>query len=199
MIAVGVAGLILAGGRSSRFGADKAAAHLGGRPLLAWSLAALDGVCETVAVSAAPSGEGATLARSLARVVLADDPAHPRGPLAGVAAGLAWAGSNGFEALVTLPCDTPLVSGREITTLIEAMAGVEAAYASTPDGPQPLCCVWRTGLAGVLADSLAGGEHPAVRAFLAGIGARAVAFADQRAFANVNTRADLTRLEAVLQ
>src|SRR5665213_2019812 len=192
------AGLALAGGRSSRFGAEKAVARLGDRPLLAWSLATLDGVCAMVAVSAAAGGEAATLAVSLGRPVFADDPAHAQGPLAGVAAGLAWAAAGGFEALVTLPCDTPLVGAAEVETLIAALGDASAAYAVTPVGPQALCAVWRTGLAAELAATLGRGDHPPVRDFLTRIGARAVPFADGRPFENINRPKDLARLTAVL-
>lgn len=182
-----VGGLVLAGGRSSRFGSDKAMARLGGRPLLAWSLAALDCVCEAVAVSARPGGAVAELARSLGRDALADDPAHPRGPLAGLAAGLAWAKARGFERLVTLPCDTPLVGAREIAALISTMGRAGAAYAVTAEGPQPLCAVWRVDLGEALAARLADGDHPPVRAFLAEIGALTAPFDDPVTFYNTNS------------
>lgn len=188
------AGLALAGGRSSRFGAEKATARLGGRPLLAWSLATLDGVCAMVAVSAAPGGEAAALAASLGRPVVSDDPTHAKGPLAGVAAGLAWAVAGGFEALITLPCDTPLVGASEIEALVAALGEASAAYAVSPDGPQALCTVWRTRLAGELAAALVGGAHPPARDFLAGIGGRPVPFADPRPFWNINRPEDLARL-----
>lgn len=193
-----IAGLVLAGGRSRRFGVEKAVARLGVRSLLAWGLAALDGVCGPVAVSAAAGGEVAALAVLLGRPVLADDPAHARGPLAGVAAGLAWSAAGGFDALVTLPCDTPLVGAGEIETMIAALGDAPAAYAVSSDGAQGLCAVWRTRLAGDLAAALAGGAHPPVRYFLAKVGARAVPFADARPFANVNRPEDLARLAAAL-
>jgi molybdenum cofactor guanylyltransferase len=193
-----LAGLALAGGRSRRFGADKAVARLAGRPLLAWTLATLDEACAAVAVSAAAGGEAAALAASLGRPVLLDDPGHAAGPLAGVAAGLAWAAANGFEALVTLPCDAPLVGAAELAALIAALGEGPAAYAVSSDGPQPLCAVWRPRLAGDLAARLAGGRHPAVQDFLGDIGARPVPFADPRPFANVNRREDLARLAARL-
>ncbi len=193
-----LAGLVLAGGRSSRFGGEKAVARLTGKPLLAWSLAALAGCRGPVAVSAPPGSEAAALARSRGLAVLADDLAHAQGPLTGVAAGLAWAAAAGFEALVTLPCDTPLVGPAEIEALIAALDDAPAAYAVSPEGSQGLCAVWRTRLAGDLAAALAGGAHPPVRDFLAEIGARPVAFENARPFWNINRPEDLARLAAAL-
>jgi len=190
-----VGGLVLAGGRSRRFGAEKAAAKLGGRPLLAWSLAALAGACTSVAVSARRGGEIAAIAQSLGHAVVFDDASHARGPLAGVAAGLKWAEAHGFDRLVTLPCDTPLVGAREIAILLAALGEAGGAYAVTPDGPQPLCAVWRVDLEVPLARRLAGGHHPPVRTFLAEVGALPVMFDDPLIFQNANTAQALARLE----
>jgi len=189
-----VAGLVLAGGLSRRFGREKAVAEWRGRPLLAWNVEALEAACEAVAVSATPGSGADILARAAGHVVLHDDPAHPRGPLAGLASGLAWAASAGFAALATLPCDTPLVGAAEVRALIEAMGEARAAHAVTEDGPQGLCAVWRCALAPGLAARLAGGDHPPVRRLLAEISSRPVAFADAALFRNVNTETDLASL-----
>jgi molybdopterin-guanine dinucleotide biosynthesis protein A len=194
----GMAGLVLAGGRSSRFGQDKASQRLAGRPLLAWSLAALDPVSGAVAVSADPESEAGLLATALGRTVLPDDPRHARGPLTGLAAGLTWARARGFPLLATLPCDTPLAGAQTMAVLVAALGDAPAAYAVTPEGPQALCAVWRPSLLPDLAARLAAGDHPAAHAWLAGIGARAVAFEDAGPFANVNRAEDLRRLEAAL-
>jgi molybdopterin-guanine dinucleotide biosynthesis protein A len=190
-----VAGLVLAGGQSRRFGSDKAIALLHGRPLLAWSLAALDACCERAAVSATPSGGAETLARTMGRKVLHDDPSHPRGPLAGLAAGLAWAASEGFDALATLPCDTPAVDADQMKALIAALGEADAAYAMTDAGPQGLCAVWRVRVGSMLTARLAGGDHPPVRRFLADLDARGVMFADPTIFRNANTPGDLASLD----
>jgi molybdopterin-guanine dinucleotide biosynthesis protein A len=52
-----ITGVVLAGGRSSRFGADKAGAELLGRPLLQWVLDAMTAVCERVVIAASPGQE----------------------------------------------------------------------------------------------------------------------------------------------
>ena len=61
-----LAGLVIAGGRSRRFGRDKALALVGGRPLLAWSLAALREACAEVAINAEADSAAANLAATLA-------------------------------------------------------------------------------------------------------------------------------------
>jgi len=70
-----IVGLVLAGGRSLRFGADKALASLGGRTLLEIAVARLGQVCTETAVSAPLGGPVAALAERLGLAVLDDPPA----------------------------------------------------------------------------------------------------------------------------
>ena len=69
--------IVLAGGRSTRFGSDKAAAQLAGRPMLEWVVAAVGSVCEDVVVVGGPE-------RSLPGTRYIPDPGPPRGPLGGI-------------------------------------------------------------------------------------------------------------------
>lgn len=191
-----VAGLVLAGGRSRRFGADKAIQTLAGETLLARAAGALGRRCARVAVSAG-SGDVCDLAASLGLAALSDDSAHASGPLAGLCAGLQWAARAGYARLAVTPCDTPLVTAEMIGRLIEAAA--PSAFAETADGPQALTSVWPTSLAAGLAARLAAGEHPAVRRYLVEIGAVAVRFDDAGAFRNANTREDLDAIARALE
>lgn len=185
-----IVGLVLAGGQSRRFGSEKAVVRLGERTLLEWALDVLREGCETLAVSA-PAGSGAeAVAQGLGLRVLTDDPAHPDGPLAGVAAGLRWAGSLGAAHLATLPCDTPHAPLDLVARLHAAGGEAFAAYAETADGAHPLCALWSIDLLVSLESELADG-HPPVRAFLGDVGGVAVTFADAAAFVNVNRPDDL--------
>lgn len=84
--------IVLAGGRSSRFGGDKLVAELDGRPLLAHAIAGVAPAVREIVVVLSPDGaepllDGATdLPIRFAR-----DADEGRGPLAGLAAGLAAA------------------------------------------------------------------------------------------------------------
>jgi molybdopterin-guanine dinucleotide biosynthesis protein A len=169
-----IAGLVLAGGRSSRFGSDKAAALLEGRPLLDWALDALRPHCGALAVSG-PGG-------------LADAPGDPDGPLSGIKAGLIWAREIGASHLATLPCDVPKVPA----DLIPRLAAIDAPVVSarTSEGPQPLCALWSVEVLEALMAELAQG-HPSVQALQTLLGGRTVLFEAAWAFANINTPADL--------
>ncbi len=186
-----VGGLVLAGGRSSRFGAEKAVQTLGGITLLERSLAALRGVAEAVAVSAQPDSGAADLARSRGLPLITDDPNHPSGPLAGIAAGLAWARAEGFGLLVTLACDLPGVDTAVLRRLVLPCGG----YAVAGGRIQSLCAVWPVTALSALTEALDGGDHPAVHEMLRRSGATAIAFEDPAPFANINSREDLAVFE----
>ena len=193
-----VAGLVIAGGRSVRFGGEKAAAILGKKPLLIWAARRLQGSCSTVAVNARPGTEAEALARAEGLPVLYDAPGDAAGPLAGVKAGLAWAMELGASALAVSPCDAPLLPEELFARLITE-AGSGAAMAETAEGRQPLCAVWPVSALPALVAALANGAHPATWMLLESIGAKRVHFADTAAFANVNTRPDLAALASRLE
>lgn len=188
------AGLLLAGGRSSRFGAEKALAIFRGAPLMDVVAQRFAGLA-AIAVSARPQSAAERRAHALGYPVLHDPPFAPAGPLAGVCAGLRWAKDLGLSFLATAPCDAPLLPADLFRRLRQAIGVAPAAYAETPQGPHPLCAIWSVRLLAPLALTLQEGEHPPVRALLREIGAEPVHFADERAFLNANTPEALARLE----
>jgi molybdopterin-guanine dinucleotide biosynthesis protein A len=192
-----VLGLVLAGGRSVRFGGEKAAAEFRGKPLLIWAAERLVAACSAVAVNARPGTETERLAGAL--VVLHDRPGDPDGPLAGVHAGLEWAAGRGASFLAVSPCDAPLLPDDIFPRLIAAARQHGAAVAETPDGLQPQVAVWPVSALPLLETALAGGAHPPTWRTLQAAGAQPVRFDDPGAFANINTREDLAALEARLR
>lgn len=190
-----VAGVVLAGGRSVRFGGEKATAMLAGRPLLMWAVARLRVACVSVAANVRPGTEAEALAAAEGLPRLYDAAGDAAGPLAGVRAGLLWAQELRARALAVSPCDAPLLPDELFPRLIEA-AGAGAAMAVTSRGSEPLCALWPLSALPVLDAALAGGAHPPTWRVLESLGARRVEFADADAFANVNTRADLAAIAA---
>lgn len=188
-----VAGLVLAGGRSVRFGGEKAVALLDGKPLLAWAAERLRSVCANVAANVRPGTEAEAVARSLALPVLHDEAGDAMGPLAGVKVGLIWAGEQGARTLAVSPCDAPSLPDDLYRQLLERAEG-GAALAETSDGRQPLCAVWPVSALPAVREALAGGAHPPTWQLLERLGARKVRFERPEQFANINTRADLAAL-----
>ena len=83
-----VTGIVLAGGRSSRFGSDKLAADLDGRPLLHHAIEAVAAVAPEVIVVAAPGVEPPIPVALETRVRVVHDPQPFGGPLVGLMAAL---------------------------------------------------------------------------------------------------------------
>jgi molybdopterin-guanine dinucleotide biosynthesis protein A len=188
-----IVGLILAGGRSERFGAEKALARLDGRPLIAIAEERLAADCFPVAVSAREGSGAEDWAKAAGLPVLHDAPDDANGPLAGVKAGLVWARAMGATHMATLPCDTPHVPADITRRLLAGMGAAFLAVAETEDGLHPLCGLWRVEALAPLILAMDGGAHPPVRAFADQIGGRRVRFPDPAAFANINRPQDLGR------
>lgn len=188
-----VVGVVIAGGRSVRFGGEKAVAILSGEPLLVWAVRRLQRACAAVAVNARPQTHAEALARGNGLPVLHDLEGDPLGPLAGVKVGLQWARDLGARAIAVSPCDAPLLPENLFPRLIEA-ADAGAAMAETPDGVQPLCAVWPVSALPRVTEALVGGRHPPTWVLLEQCGARRVTFDDAAAFANINTPEDLMTL-----
>ena len=183
-------GVVIAGGRSVRFGGEKAIAILSGVPLLLWAVRRLQRACRAVAVNARPGSEAEALARAEGLSVLHDEEGDPLGPLAGVKVGLKWARDMEARTLAVSPCDVPMLPDDLFPRLIQA-AGEGAAMAETADGHQPLCAVWPVSALPRVTEALTGGHHPATWMMLTKLGAQRVLFSSPEAFANINTPAEL--------
>jgi molybdenum cofactor guanylyltransferase len=138
---VAVTGVVLAGGASRRFGSDKLASDLGGRPLLHHAIERLLDVCDEVVVVLPPRGDEPPVPRG--SVVFARDDVEHEGPLAGMASGLAVVSS---ERAVVAGGDMPGLDPdvvRELLRASEETGAVAAVLADGGDG-RPLPCVVRT-------------------------------------------------------
>ena len=165
-----VLGAVLAGGRSSRFGSDKALALLGGRPLLDHAISALEGQCETVVV--------------VGRDEVQDWPEPGRGPLGGLAGALIHAERSGYDAVLSCAVDSIGLPA----DLIERFSPAPAYVAS-----QPVIGLWPIASLDAAQAILTGDGPASMRAFAERIGARAVQLPSEPA--NVNTPTDLARWE----
>ena len=105
-------GAVLAGGRGRRFGGPKAEASVDGIPMVGRAVAALSEVVgEVVVVSSRPVGP--------VEATVIPDQTSDAGPLGGLEAALLHARASGYEGVLLLACDLPLV-GPELLTAVGA-------------------------------------------------------------------------------
>jgi molybdenum cofactor guanylyltransferase len=150
--ALKVAGFILAGGRSSRMGREKALLDIGGRPLILRT-AALVG---SVAGSATVVG-GTPAIRALGLRTVADD--WPgAGPLGGIATALR--ASNAEWSLV-VACDLPYLTEAWLEYLVSRAleSDADAVIAMNEGGAEPLCAAYRGTAAPLIRSAVALGNR----------------------------------------
>ena len=194
--------LVLAGGRSTRFGErDKVLAALAGVPLVRRVADRLSGLDElvvscradqTIAIERALSG---TESRCVA------DPDPDGGPLVGVRAGLRALDTD-YAAVVA--ADMPFVDPEFVSVLFARVAGHDAAVPRHEGWLQPTQAVYRTdAMADACAAALSRGERE-LRAALDALDHVVVTeseireHADPRTFTNLNTRREFAVVERVL-
>jgi len=170
------AGLLLAGGRSRRFGSEKAVAPFGAGVLMDSPLSALHAVCDRVAVSVRQGSGADAHAAILGLPRLIDASDGPEGPLAGIRRGVDWAEEAGFDWLAVAPCDAPTLKAAQYRRLMRAIEeGAPAAVGETDAGLEPLVSVWPVaGGRRLLETALADRTHPAIRTVLYAMGAAPV-------------------------
>lgn len=137
-----IAGIVLAGGRSSRMGTPKAALEWHGSTLLRRVCGivgrAVDG---PVVVVRAPGQELPALPDS---VTVVEDAREGRGPLQGLAAGLAAVGADVPAAYVS-STDVPLLHPRFVQRVLAALDDdVDVVLPHVGGFPQPLSAAYRT-------------------------------------------------------
>lgn len=198
-------GVVLAGGRSRRYGSPKARARLAGLTLLERALAILRAAGLEAGVIANRADDLPT-GQSSAAVPVRPDLAPGAGPLGGLHAALAWARERGDAGVFLLGCDLPLVPPALVARLV---TGFDAARPTVPASPgplgiEPLCACYPVSLAAAAEDWLAAGRFGMgefVRAHDPAVVVRdrlASVAGAEHAFLNVNTPADLERAADLL-
>jgi molybdopterin-guanine dinucleotide biosynthesis protein A len=121
---------VLAGGASSRFGADKAVAIVGSKTLL-------QHICER----ADPQVDCLMINRSAAEIpqfpggyAFLPDDWPGEGPLAGVLAALECAGTHGFTYVASFPCDAPFFPRDLVSRLRDQLIQTKADFCVVRSG-----------------------------------------------------------------
>ena len=181
-----VTGLLVAGGQSRRFGADKARHPVEGRPMIERVHGVLSPLVATVLVSV--RDRDTDYALPARRVV----DAYPgAGPLAGLHAGLRHCQT---PWLLALACDLPFLRAETLQALLAARPEdtEQPVVACTPDGQRhPLCALYPRSLAPV-AERLLEADRRAMHALLRAAGPGCEVAVPQEPLQNVNEPSDLS-------
>jgi len=192
-----ISGIVLAGGRGSRLGADKREVRILGMGLLDRAVALCAPVVADLVIVAREPGEP----RRGVPVIADETP--DRGPMAGLLTGLRH--SRHRRALV-IPVDMPLLTAEFLQFLVRASAGAEITVPRWDRGLEPLVGVYTRACLEPLAEFVASGAT-AVHAFVQSttLPVRYVERAEvatfgppERLFFNVNTPKDVAAAEALL-
>lgn len=169
-------GAIIAGGKAKRFGADKAAAMLNGRPLIDHVVEGLRKQVDHLIV-VGREWPGLESVRDL--------PSADLGPLGGINAALQYAQKNGFDEVVTAGCDVLPVPEFQHERLDGQAIYIDGHY---------LFGVWSVELAPILEKHLSRQNNLSMRHWISAIDARPIDLADT--FQNLNTPSDLAQFAA---
>lgn len=187
-----ITGVVLAGGQARRMGGeDKGLIRFKGRPLASYALDALDSVAAHILINANRNREA--YAR-FGHPVVPDRTDAFDGPLAGLLSAMRAAET---PYVLTVPCDSPLVTGRLLERLCRVMAETGAELCAAHDGERlhPVFLLAERRLADSLERYLASSQRK-VGLWLEQHTLALADFSDHpELFANINTPEELAALE----
>ncbi len=200
-------GYVLIGGKSSRFGRDKALLELGGVTLAEKAASTISMALSPKQIFLAAAHEDQFAAKDLPEnLPVIFDYYKDRGAFGGLHAALSSAGS---EWIFVLACDYPRVSAG----LLKYLAGlidmsVDAIVPVQPDGRvQPLCAFYRAEPCLKVVEEMlgAGGKLPPLRSVFENVRTRFVRFDKlkrlpdaENFFLNLNSPADLEKAKSIV-
>ncbi|HEY8167451.1 MAG: molybdenum cofactor guanylyltransferase [Candidatus Limnocylindrales bacterium] len=159
-------GIVLAGGRSTRFGdADKLGADLAGRPLFHHAVLALVTLCDEIVVVIAADGDVPPLPDDAgAPVRVARDRVAGLGPLAGLVAGLE---STAAELVLVAGGDQPRLTRPLLALLTGSIGAADAAVLAEHGRPRPIPAALRRSAAMAAARARLTSDQRSLRALIA--------------------------------
>lgn len=150
-------GLILAGGKATRFGRDKRYEPLGGKPLISHAISRLEPQVSLLAISANEQVFGQESRQLL------HDAATNQGPLFGILAGIEFAKQRGFKWVVTAPADSPFAP-LDLVERLTRNGEKQVCFAQQDEQLHPIFGAWNTNVINELKALVNSGERKIDRA-----------------------------------
>ncbi len=188
--------IILAGGRSSRLGRNKALQVVGGKTLIQWTVDRLNTLSKEIIIATA-RGEPIPCSSAARTKIVAD--IHPgKGPLAGIHSGLLASSSR---RVIVVGCDTPFFSVSLLEYMTKTSPVFDVVVPRIKENVEPLCAVYSKNCVAPIHELLKQNELRIIRLFpmvrVRYIEEDVIDSFDPEhlSFFNINTQADLDRAE----
>lgn len=192
--------IVLAGGRSTRLGRDKASEPLLGKPLLQHVVDRVAPLVAEIVVVRAP-GQALPPIEAAIPVRVVDDAYPGTGPLGGIYTGLQ---ASGTDRGLAVACDMPLLSQPLLRELLRRSAGCDVVM-PVIEYPEPLHAVYGRICLEAMRARLDAGQFK-ITGFLGAVHVCYMHEAecrtfdpDVRSFVNANTEEELARAAALLR
>lgn len=183
--------VILAGGKSSRFGTPKSLVPVNGKPLVAYLSEQIQkaGINEIYLSTNEPD-----IYSSLGIECIPDE-YKESGPLAGIHSALK---KSQADSILVLSCDMPKLTSDEIMILLNKAddSDSDLIYVSTPLREHPLCAVYKTGILPAITEALEN-RSLSVLDFCHDNKSELVFFQDETPFLNLNSPDDMKPEEKI--
>jgi|TARA_Y100000287_G_scaffold2683_1_gene2243 molybdopterin-guanine dinucleotide biosynthesis protein A len=195
-----ILGVVLAGGKSQRFGEDKCQVKLGDKLLIDYILSEiLDEFKEVLLIS-----NNKIKYNYSNKISLVEDTKKGLGPLGGILTAMKWIKENNksYKWISTFPSDTPFFKKQILNNFLEEIKNYEGKlfFINSNDTRHNIFGLWSIDLLERLEKDLDNGERK-VEMWANKIGVKSInmKFENKDPFFNINTKEDLTKAEEYLE
>ena len=194
-----ILGVILAGGRSSRFGSNKSLSKLANYKLIEHVINKIDAYLSEILVV---SNDSSLKIKNQKIQIIKDCIKGYLGPLVGVLSAIKYANSfkNKYKWIVTFPCDTPFFNKMIIEKMIEKSISAKEKIYLVKDKKQRhnIFGLWSTSLESILEEDL-NNNFRKVDLWADKIGCNFIEkdIQNENEFLNINTKKDLELAEKI--
>jgi molybdopterin-guanine dinucleotide biosynthesis protein A len=195
-----ILGVVLAGGKSQRFGEDKCQVKLGDKLLIDYILSEIiDEFKEVLLIS-----NNKIKYNNSNKISLVEDTKKGLGPLGGILTAMKWIRQNNksYKWISTFPSDTPFFKKQILNNFLEEIKNYEGKlfFINSNDTRHNIFGLWSIDLLERLEKDLDNGERK-VEMWANKIGVKSInmKFENKDPFFNINTKEDLTKAEEYLE
>ena len=195
-----ILGVVLAGGKSQRFGEDKCQVKLGDKLLIDYILSEIiDEFKEVLLIS-----NNKIKYINSNKISLVEDTKKGLGPLGGILTAMKWIKENNksYKWISTFPSDTPFFKKKILNNFLEEIKDYEGKlfFINSNDTRHNIFGLWSIELLEKLEKDLDNGERK-VEMWANKIGVKSInmKFENKDPFFNINTKEDLIKAEEYLE